>query len=109
MGLGLVIYVAQGLDASAMVAHRTSFAAAAMAGLLGSAFAFLMFNSASKQVPTRQTALTLNLIPVVAILLGGVLGRGWPTGAQLVGSVVVLGSLLFLESSEGAPPALPPH
>jgi drug/metabolite transporter (DMT)-like permease len=109
MGLGLAIYISQGLHLTAMASHRTSFTAAALAGLLGSAFAFLMFNSASKLVPTRQTALTLNLIPVIAIVLGGALGRGWPTGPQLVGAVVVLGSLLFLESTEHVEVAVPAH
>ena len=47
---------------------------------------------------TKQTALTLNIIPVVAILFGAVLGRGLPVGAQYVGIVLVLISLLALES-----------
>lgn len=110
LGMAVVILAGMRIDMPQAIAeHPVNFAAAAMAGLLGSAFAFLLFNSASRKVPTRQTALTLNLIPVVAIVLGGIIGRGWPTPWQLAGATVVLGSLLFLESAEGAPAPLPPH
>jgi drug/metabolite transporter (DMT)-like permease len=82
------------------MSHRTSFYSAMISGVLGSAMAFLIFNMASEHVEARQTALTLNLIPVIAIALGALLGRGIPSAIQLAGSAVVLVSLFFLESSE---------
>ena len=97
---GVAIWLAKGVSLSDAYQYRTSFHAAMMAGILGSAFAFLMFNWASEHVPARQIALTLNTIPVVAIALGALLGRGLPTPLQVVGAVIVLASLVFLENAE---------
>lgn len=74
------------------------FYIAVLAGVIGTTFPFLLFNYAAPKLTTKQTALTLNIIPVVAILFGAVLGRGLPVGAQYVGIVLVLVSLLALES-----------
>ena len=87
---------------------------AVLAGVIGTTLPFLLFNYAAPKLTTKQTALTLNIIPVVAILFGAVLGRGLPVGAQYVGIVLVLVSLLALESghdeqadSDSASPAFP--
>jgi drug/metabolite transporter (DMT)-like permease len=74
------------------------FYVAVLAGIIGTTLPFLLFNYAAPKLTTKQTALTLNIIPVVAILFGAVLGRGLPVGAQYVGIVLVLASLLALES-----------
>jgi drug/metabolite transporter (DMT)-like permease len=74
------------------------FYVAVLAGIIGTTLPFLLFNFAAPNLTTKQTALTLNIIPVVAILFGAVLGRGLPVGAQYVGIVLVLVSLLALES-----------
>jgi drug/metabolite transporter (DMT)-like permease len=69
-----------------------------LAGVIGTTLPFLLFNYAAPMLTTKQTALTLNIIPVVAILFGAVLGRGLPIGAQYIGIALVLISLLALES-----------
>jgi drug/metabolite transporter (DMT)-like permease len=74
------------------------FYIAVLAGVIGTTLPFLLFNYAAPKLTTKQTALTLNIIPVVAILFGAVLGRGLPVGAQYAGIVLVLISLLALES-----------
>ena len=74
------------------------FYVAVLAGLVGTSLPFLLFNYAAPKLTTKQTAITLNLIPVVAILFGAVLGRGLPVGAQYVGIALVLISLLALET-----------
>ena len=74
------------------------FYMAVLAGIVGTTLPFLLFNFAAPMLTTKQTALTLNIIPVVAILFGAVLGRGLPVGAQYLGIVLVLISLLALES-----------
>lgn len=74
------------------------FYVAVLAGVVGTTLPFLLFNFAAPNLTTKQTALSLNIIPVVAILFGAILGRGLPVGAQYVGIVLVLISLLALES-----------
>ena len=74
------------------------FYVAVFAGVIGTTLPFLLFNFAAPKLTTKQTALTLNIIPVIAIISGAILGRGLPVGAQYVGIVLVLISLLALES-----------
>ena len=74
------------------------FYVAIFAGVIGTTLPFLLFNFAAPKLTTKQTALTLNIIPVIAIISGTILGRGLPVGAQYVGIVLVLVSLLALES-----------
>lgn len=74
------------------------FYVAVLAGVVGTTLPFLLFNFAAPNLTTKQTALSLNVIPVVAILFGAILGRGLPVGTQYVGIVLVLISLLALES-----------
>ncbi len=74
------------------------FYVAVLAGIVGTSLPYLLFNYAVPKLTTKQTAITLNLIPVVAILFGSVLGRGLPVGAQYVGIILVLISLLALET-----------
>jgi drug/metabolite transporter (DMT)-like permease len=69
-----------------------------LAGVVGTTLPFLLFNYAAPNLTTKQTALSLNIIPVVAILFGAVLGRGLPVGTQYFGIFLVLISLLALES-----------
>jgi drug/metabolite transporter (DMT)-like permease len=74
------------------------FYMAVLAGVIGTTLPFLLFNFAAPNLTTKQTALSLNIIPVVAILFGAVLGRGLPVGAQYVGILLVFVSLFALES-----------
>lgn len=98
--VGILWFVATGADAQYFYNKPTGTLSAIIAGVLGSGFAFLLFNTASEHVSTRETAITLNIIPVVAIAAGALLGRGIPTFIQIIGAAIVLASLFFLETDE---------
>lgn len=70
--------------------------AAIGAGIFGVAIPFLLFAEAARHVPARHAAISLNVIPVVGICLGAVLGRGLPTPLQYAGGALVLISLFAL-------------
>jgi len=80
-----------GLALSAIPA--VGWLAAVGAGIFGVAIPFVLFAQAANQVPSRHAAIALNVIPVVGITLGAVLGRGLPTPMQYVGGALVLASL----------------
>lgn len=110
----IVVLIATQTDLANPQSVGNYFYVAVLAGVIGTTLPFLLFNYAAPKLTTKQTALTLNIIPVVAILFGAVLGRGLPVGAQYAGIVLVLISLLALESghdeeadSETASPAFP--
>jgi drug/metabolite transporter (DMT)-like permease len=94
----VVILIATQTELATPQSVGNYFYVAVLAGIIGTTLPFLLFNFAAPNLTTKQTALTLNIIPVVAILFGAVLGRGLPVGAQYVGIVLVLVSLLALES-----------
>ena len=94
----IVVLVATQTEIATPQSVGNYFYIAVLAGVIGTTLPFLLFNYAAPKLTTKQTALTLNIIPVVAILFGAVLGRGLPIGAQYVGIVLVLVSLLALES-----------
>lgn len=96
--IGIIWFIFSGIDAQYFYDNSTPTLAAIMAGFLGSGFAFLLFNTASEKVSTRETAMLLNTIPVVGIVAGALLGRGIPTVVQILGGAFVLGSLFFLET-----------
>ncbi len=73
-------------------------ASAILGGAMGTSIAFLLYNFGAKTASTRQAALSLNLIPIVAIVSGAMLGRGFPTRLQYVGIALVLVSMLALET-----------
>ena len=105
--VGIAWFLATGADANYFYNKPTGTLSAIVAGVLGSGFAFLLFNTASEHVSTRETAITLNIIPVVAIAAGALLGRGLPTIIQVIGGVFVLGSLFFLETDIDEPVEAP--
>lgn len=94
----IVVLVATQTEIATPKSVGNFFYIAVLAGIIGTTLPFLLFNYAAPKLTTKQTALTLNIIPVVAILFGAVLGRGLPVGEQYVGIVLVLVSLLALES-----------
>jgi len=73
-------------------------ASAAIGGALGTGLAFLLYNYGAKTTQTKQAALALNLIPIVAIVFGALIGRGLPTTVQYFGIALVLVSMLALET-----------
>ena len=74
--------------------------AAAGAGIFGVAIPFLLFARASEHVPSRHAAIALNIIPVVGISIGALMGRGIPTPVQIIGGVIVIGSLMAFNQRE---------
>jgi drug/metabolite transporter (DMT)-like permease len=94
----IVVLIATQTELATPQSVGNYFYVAVLAGIIGTTLPFLLFNYAAPKLTTKQTALTLNIIPVVAILFGAVLGRGLPVGAQYIGIVLVLVSLLALES-----------
>lgn len=78
----------------------TAAIAAAGAGIFGVAIPFLLFAKAAAVVPARHAAIALNIIPVVGISLGALLGRGVPTPLQYAGGALVIASLLALSLRE---------
>ena len=73
-------------------------ASAAVGGALVTGLAFLLYNFGAKTTQTKQAALALNLIPIVAIVFGALIGRGLPTTVQYLGIALVLVSMLALET-----------
>jgi drug/metabolite transporter (DMT)-like permease len=96
--LSVVVLLATQTDVPTPQSVGPYFYMAVLGGIVGTTLPFLLFNFAAPKLTTKQTALTLNIIPVVAILSGALVGRGLPVGAQYVGIVLVLISLLALES-----------
>ena len=74
--------------------------AALGAGVFGVAIPFWLFAKASVLVPSRHAAIALNIIPVVGISIGALLGRGIPTSLQFVGGALVILSLMALSQRE---------
>jgi drug/metabolite transporter (DMT)-like permease len=72
-------------------------AAAFGSGIFGVALPFVWFAKAAIEVPTGHAAIGLNLIPIVGIALGALIGRGLPTTLQLVGGSMVLFSIFLLQ------------
>jgi drug/metabolite transporter (DMT)-like permease len=97
-GLSVVVLLATKTDIPTPQSVGPYFYMAVLGGIIGTTLPFLLFNFAAPNLTTKQTALTLNIIPVVAILSGAVVGRGLPVGAQYIGIALVLISLLALES-----------
>ncbi len=74
----------------------TALIAAVGAGIFGVAIPFWLFARAAAIVPARHAAIALNIIPVVGISLGALLGRGLPTTLQFIGGALVIASLMAL-------------
>jgi drug/metabolite transporter (DMT)-like permease len=79
--------------------NALGIAAGLAAGVFGVAIPFLLFTYASKIVPARHSAIALNIVPVVGITVGALIGRGVPTPMQYLGGAMVLLSLLALSKS----------
>jgi drug/metabolite transporter (DMT)-like permease len=81
--------------------------AAAMAGLLGGAVAFLLYNIAIERVQASTAGAVLNLIPVFGLIAAvGVLGERLEL-LQLVGGATILTGLYWLTRAETSAPAAP--
>lgn len=75
----------------------TNYLAAVGAGIFGVALPFILYAKAATLVKTAHAAVALNLIPIVGISFGAIIGRGLPTEVQMVGGILVISSVLLLE------------
>jgi drug/metabolite transporter (DMT)-like permease len=98
--MALVVMVTMGSTLAIHTLATSAVLAAIAAGLFGIGIPFLLFNYGAQFVTTKQMAISLNIIPIVAIGFGAMLGRGLPAPAQYVGIVMVLVSLFALETAE---------
>lgn len=88
-------------ESSSFTDYSTTTAIAAIgSGIFGVAIPFVLYAEASKAVPARHAAIGLNIIPVVGISIGALLGLGLPTPLQYVGGFLVLASLFALSRRE---------
>lgn len=78
----------------------TNYLAAIGAGIFGVALPFILYAKAATLVKTAHAAVALNLIPIVGIGFGAMIGRGLPTNLQLIGGALVISSVLLLERRE---------
>lgn len=92
MGLASAAFVLSGSQLPSQV--NEGVLAATGAGIFGVAIPFLLFAKASEHVPARHAAIALNIIPVVGISIGALMGRGLPTMLQLIGGAIVIASLM---------------
>ena len=95
--IAALIFVASGAD---LAVEPSAAWAAAGAGVFGVAIPFLLFSKAASVVPARHAAIALNIIPVVGISVGALLGRGVPTALQYAGGALVIASLMALALRE---------
>ena len=70
------------------------------AGIFGVTIPFILYTYASKIVPAKHAAISLNIIPIAGISIGALMGRGLPTSLQYLGGALVLASLFALARHE---------
>ncbi len=75
---------------------------ALFSGLFGVGLPFVAFNYAVQKLPGRITGPSLNIIPIAGVAASIVLGRGAPTIAQIVGGVIVIGSVALISQKDSA-------
>jgi drug/metabolite transporter (DMT)-like permease len=96
MTAGAAILVAAALAGSAPFALPGTRAALALAVMAvgGTVLAYLFWGMGIRRLGAGRTSLFLNLVPVFAMLLGGVLGDP-PTAAQMAGGLLVLAGVML--------------
>jgi drug/metabolite transporter (DMT)-like permease len=96
MAAGAAILVAAALAGSAPFALPGTRAALALAVMAvgGTVLAYLFWGMGIRRLGAGRTSLFLNLVPVFAMLLGGVLGDP-PTAAQIAGGLLVLAGVML--------------
>lgn len=91
-GAGVLLAVALGSgEAFALPGLRAGVALAVMV-VGGTVLAYLFWGIGIQRLGAARTALFLNLVPVFAMLVGGMLGTP-PTAVQIAGGLLVLGSV----------------
>ena len=98
--LAVVLLPTASAPVSSLLQVDVHILAALGAGVFGVAIPFWLFAQASAFVPSRHAAIALNIIPVVGISIGALLGRGIPTSVQIFGGALVIISLMALSQRE---------
>lgn len=76
-----------------------------MMALGGTVLAYLFWTTGIARLGAGRTALFLNLVPVFAMVIAGAMGEV-PTGAQLVGGLLVIGAVLVATLPRRQPAAV---
>lgn len=103
--VGVVFFLPMALasnPATWLAAPPTAWACVAYLGVAVSLAAFGLYNSALRELPASRAALSINLIPAVALLTGWlVLGESLNV-VQLLACALVVGAVVFGELGGGA-------
>jgi drug/metabolite transporter (DMT)-like permease len=84
-------------------AAATTWALAALAGIVGFAIPFTLWSSAATRVRPAVAAIGLNLIPVIGVASAAVFGRGTPSAGQLGGGLLIMIGLALMTRRDPAP------
>ena len=76
---------------------------AVLCGVFGVGLPFIAFNYAVQGVPGKIIGPSLNIIPIAGVLTSLVLGRGVPTGTQILGSLLVIASVSLISEKAVEP------
>ncbi|BCL77096.1 putative transporter YyaM [Jeongeupia sp. HS-3] len=85
--------------------HSVVAAIAAMS-VLGTVLAYMWWNDGVARIGAARAAIFMNLIPIFTVLIGIALGQA-VSGAQLAGTALVIGGVLYASSWPAAKPLAP--
>ena len=94
-GAGVLLAVALGSGESFVLPGLRASVALAIMVVGGTVLAYLFWSMGIQRLGAAHTALFLNLVPVFAMLVDGMLGTP-PTAVQIVGGLLVLGSVAMV-------------
>lgn len=83
-------------------ATPTAWFAVIYLGIFVSLAAFGLYNTAVTRMPAGRAALSINLVPAVALLSGWLLRGESLTPVQLLGCTVIIGAVVLSETGSGA-------
>jgi drug/metabolite transporter (DMT)-like permease len=96
-----------GNPASWSAAPASAWAAVAYLGVVVSLGAFGLYNTAVAHMPANRAALSINLVPAVALLTGWLARGETLTGLQLAACAVIVGAVVLAETGTTAEAAAP--
>jgi probable blue pigment (indigoidine) exporter len=103
VSLPLVAFGAAGGHSHLQSADAGHLLAGVATGLAGTAVPFLLYNVAIRDIEVTEAALTLNLIPVFAVVLAITLLGEHPSWLELVGGGAIIAAALTAQSGEPMP------
>lgn len=96
-----------GSPASWSAAPASAWASVAYLGVAVSLGAFGLYNTAVARMPANRAALSINLVPAVALLTGWLARGETLTGLQLVACAIIVGAVVLAETGATAEAAAP--